>query len=316
MSATDTTREAAIAASGELQAELEAEQALPTEGVEVVERPDHPAGLLRFESFPAGTWRTKKGDPAKKDKRGYYLNGQELPSVSSITGTLSAEALIYWAEDHGMRGAVEAYKLGLFDGVSPENYIHVAKANGLGASAARDDGAARGHAIHAAFEILARTGKIPNPAEFPEAWRPYVTGCVRAWLALKPGAVEIEHMVCNPELGYAGRLDLVAAVEDVNDDGLGRCLTLIDYKTGKGKVYDKAHYQTRLYDLGLRCEGIRVDRILIVGISDEGEFDPVTCAATDEDALSVLATYTGRKRINADMAAERKARKARLKAAA
>ena len=39
---------------------------------------DHVAGPLRFESFPAGTWLTKAGKPARKDKRGYYLKSDSL----------------------------------------------------------------------------------------------------------------------------------------------------------------------------------------------------------------------------------------------
>lgn len=289
-------------------AAIAADPELSTDGVEIVER-EHPAGHLRFEQLPAGAWRTQKGTVAKKDRRRYLLDGDELPSVSSATGTLSAEALIYWAEDHGMRGAVEAERRGLFRGVAPEEFIRVARANGLGAEAVRDDAADRGKAIHAGFEGLARTGAIPNPADYPEAWRPWLQGAMRAWLALRPEAVEIEHMVCHPELGYAGRLDLIAVCDDVAGDGLGRCLTLVDYKTGKGKVYDRAHYQTRLYEIAARYEGLEIPRIIVVGIDDEGGFDPVPCEATDEDALGLLFLFNSRKGINARAAASRRARK-------
>ena len=133
-------------------------------------------------------------------------------------------------------------------------------------------------------------------------------GCARAWLALNAQAVHIEHMVCNLAGDYAGRLDLIADTADG--------LTLIDYKTGKGKVYDAAHYQTRLYDLALRAEGITVDRIVIVGIDGEGGFQLVDCEASDDDALSLLHTFHSRKRINAGMAVQRRAAKSAAKAAA
>lgn len=301
--------DAAEAREAALAAELEAEQALPTEGVEEVER-DHPAGLLRFENYPAGTWRTQKGDPAKKDRRRYLLNGKELPAVSSITGILGAEALVWWAEDHGMRGAVEAERRGLLKGVEPEDFIRVVKAEGLGASAARDEGAARGQAIHAAFEALARGEGVPNPADYPAAWRPYVTGCVRAWMDLDvTDVVEVEYMVCHPELGFAGRLDLLARCGKY--DG---ALTLLDYKTGKGKVYDRAHLQTRLYDLALRVEGISAERVVIVGIDDAGGFEPVENEAADEDALALLQVFTATKQINAGMARQRREAKKAAKA--
>lgn len=280
---------------------------LPTEGVEVVER-EHPDGLLRFENYPAGTWLTKAGQPAKKDRRQYTLDGAVMDSVSSIVGTLDKPALMYWIEDQASRGAVEAERLGELQDCPPEEIMHRVKALGLGASAARDEGAARGHAIHAAFEALALNGSPPNPADYPEDWRPYVQGCVRAWLALDATAVRVEHMVCNLDGGYAGRLDLIADTPEG--------LTLTDYKTGRGRVYDAAHYQTRLYEMALRAEGILVDRVVIVGIDGDGGFQLVDCEATEEDALALLHTFHSRKRINAGMAAQRKAAKAAAKAAA
>lgn len=280
---------------------------LPTEGVEVVER-EHPDGLLRFENYPAGTWLTKAGQPARKDKRQYTLDGAMMDSVSSIVGTLDKPALLYWIEDQASRGAVEAERMGELENCPPEEILHRVKSLGLGASAARDEGAARGHAIHAAFEALALNGTPPNPADYPEDWRPYVQGCVRAWLTLDAQAVHAEHMVCNLAGDYAGRLDLIAETADG--------LTLIDYKTGKGKVYDAAHYQARLYDLALRTEGITVDRIVIVGIDGEGGFQLVECECTDTDALALLHTFHSRKRINAGMAVQRRAAKAAAKAAA
>ena len=280
---------------------------LSTEGVEIVDR-DHVAGPLRFESFPAGTWLTKAGKPARKDKRGYYLNGAELDSVSSIVGLLDKPALAYWIEDHASRGAVQAERMGELVDCPPEEIMHRVRALGLGSSAARDEGAARGHAIHAAFETLARTGESPNPQDFPTEWRPYVQGVARAWLALNPQAVHVEHMVCHPELRYAGRLDLLAECD-------GRA-TLVDWKTGRGKVYDAAHFQTRLYAMALAQEDVAVDRIVIVGLDQDGGFQLVDCEASEADALHLLWTFHARKRINAGMANQRKGAKAAAKAAA
>lgn len=280
---------------------------MPTDGVETVER-DHPAGHLLYENYPAGTWLTKAGKPARKDKRRYALDDADMDSVSSIVATLDKPALSYWIEDHSCRGAVQAERMGELTDCPPEEIMHRVKALGLGSSASRDEGAARGHAIHATFEHLAANGTMTGLAAMPDEWRPYAQGAAGAWLELDPTPVLVEHMVCNPQHGYAGRLDLVADV--------GGKLTLIDWKTNRGRVYDAAHLQTRLYDLALRAEGVDVERILIVGVDGDGGFQLVECEASDEDALALLWLYKARKRINAGMANQRKCIKAAAKAAA
>lgn len=269
-------------------------------GGTIVEHDIPNVGLLRFEDFAPGQWLTKKGEPAKKPRRRYSIDDQELDSVSSITGTLSKEALVAWAEDHGARGGAQAQRLGELDDIPEEEIILRVRALGLGASAKRDDGADRGHAIHTAFESLALTGGLPDTSTMPVQWRPWLQGAARMWLATRPEAVAVEHMVCHRDLGYAGRPDLVCR--------LGGALTLLDYKTNKGKVYDSAHYQTRLYEMARRSMGLEpVDRILIVGIDDTGSYQLVECEATEEDALALLHTFRSRKRINAGMATQRRA---------
>jgi hypothetical protein len=272
-------------------------------GGTVVERDIPGVGLLRFEDFAPGQWLTQKGTLAKKSKRRYAIGDTEYDSVSSIVGTLDKPALVNWAEDHGARGGAAAQRMGELDGVPEEEIIERVRLLGLGASAKRDGGADRGHAIHAAFESLARFDMLPKREALPQAWWPWLQGCAGAWLELAPSPVEIEDMVAHPLLGYAGRPDLVARVDNA--------LTLIDYKTGKGKVYDQAHYQTRLYEMArVACGLTPVDRIVIVGIDDQGGYQLVECEASEQDALCLLHTFRSRKRINAGMAAQRKALKA------
>jgi hypothetical protein len=273
-------------------------------GGEVIEREIPDIGLLRFENCKAGEWLTKKGEPAKKGRRRYLLGGEEgveMDSVSSIVGTLDAPALLHWFEDHGARGGAKAALMGELDGVPDEEILERVKQLGLGASAQRDEAADRGLAVHTAFERLG-AGEALRLGDHPAAWRGWMQGVARAWLALNPTVVESEQIVCHQEHGYAGRFDLVARA-----DGL----TLLDYKSGKGKVYDKAHYQTRLYEMArVACGMEPVERIVIVGVDEQGGFQLVECEATEDDALALLRTFRSRKRINAGMAAQRKAAKA------
>jgi genome maintenance exonuclease 1 len=266
---------------------------------EIVEREIEGLGTLRFEDLGPGEWLTKKGEPAKKDRRRYALNGDDFTAVSSITGTLEKPALIPWAEQKGIEGLA---RLVLDDViiVSPEQAVNLVRREKMGAEGARDEGAERGRAIHSAFEKLATTGEAPKLADYPEEWRAWVKGAARAWLLLDPEPEEAEKIVCEPAHRYAGRPDLICRINNRR--------TLIDYKTGKGRIYEQAHYQTRGYAMALEPSQIEpVDDIIIVGISDLGEVELVHCEATELDFLGLLAVHQSRKRINADMAVQRKA---------
>jgi PD-(D/E)XK nuclease superfamily len=267
---------------------------------EIVEREIEGLGTLRFEELGPGEWLTQKGEPAKKARRRYALNGDEFISVSSITGTLEKPALYAWYEDHGARGGAEAQKRGELDGVEPQDIVKRVRALELGAEKQRDEAAERGTAIHKAFEKLAKTGEAPKFSDYPAEWKPWVMGAAKAWLLMDPEPEEAERIVCNPARRYAGRPDLICRIK-------GR-RTLLDYKTGKGRIYEQAHYQTRLYDLALEPSMIEpVEDIIIVGISDDPTAEPelVHCTATELDALGLLSVHLSRKRILADMAAQR-----------
>lgn len=268
---------------------------------EIVEREIPGLGLLRFEDLPAGAWLTQKGEPAKKPRRRYLLNGRELDSVSSIVGTLSKEALVHWAEDHGARGAVLAERAGLLRGVPDDEIVETVRDLNLGARAVSREAADRGKVIHSVLERLATTGETTNAADLPAQARPWVQGAALAWVKLGMAECLTEVMVCNPEQGYAGRFDLYGRRKN------GRT-ALVDWKTGRGKVFDSAHYQTRGYVEALpSVELDPPDEILIVGIDDKGNAELISCETTSEDWAALVHTFRSRKRANAGMAEQRKA---------
>lgn len=261
-------------------------------------------GVLRFEDYAAGQWLTQKGEPAKKARRRYLLDDVELDGVSSIVGTLSKEALQIWIETQATIGAVQAERMGELAGVPQEDWCKRVKFLGLGASAKRDEGADRGTVIHQALHTLAVEGRAPNPSEFPGVARPWLQGAVAAWLALNPSEVVCaEEIVCHPEHRYAGRPDAVVVA-----DGK-RCL--LDWKSSRGgKAWPESHWQTRLYAMALERLGIPVDRILVVGIGDDGGFELTECAASESDVVALISVFRARKRIASDMAAQRSIAKA------
>jgi hypothetical protein len=274
---------------------------------------DHPAGLLRFEEFSRGEWLTLKGEPAKKGRRGYYLRPsdewEQLASVSDIVDALSKPGLYTWHEQRGIHGGVAAERAGLLEDVKPEDYPDVIRGHGLGADDARDEGADRGHVIHGALHALSKGEDPPNPKDVPEGARPWLLGAMRAWNALSPEPILAEFPICHPALRYAGRPDLYARCRGQR--------TLIDWKTGKGKVYDQAHFQTRGYAESFLFGEIEPpERIVIIGIDDAGNFELVDCAVSAGDWSALVTVFNARRRANESMAAQRKAAKAALKAAA
>ncbi len=280
-------------------------------GGEVYEREIPGVGLLRFEQCAPGEWLTKAGAPAKVGHRCYRIGEQVLASVSDVVGTLNKGALMDWCEKHTAIGMRQAVLTGEIDDTIPDDELAGRLALlGLGASAARDAGAYRGHLIHSVFETLAAGDEPPNPAEFPDVARPWLQGATRAWLLMAPEVEIVEGAVVNSEHGYAGRFDLIARIDGKR--------TLVDYKTSaRGKVFDGAHYQTKLYAMALEQSGIEpVEDVLIVGVDGEGGVQLVPCEASEDDASGLVAVYQSRKRINAAMATTRKAAKAAARAAA
>lgn len=267
-------------------------------------------GLLVFEYADVGQWLTKKGEPAKKSKDGYFLlpvnqSGDQIDfeRTSKIAGCLGSEGLLYYYEDKGAQGAMKAHRLGELEDVPDEEVIGRVRLLNLGADAERDKAAARGTGVHTVLERLA-LGQPVTKDFLPEAAQPWYDGAVAAWVALQPEPVEVEQIVCHPEDGYAGRPDLVAYVDGV--------LTLLDWKTGKGKVYAKGHWQARLYERARRRCGFEpVERIIVVGVDEQGGFCPSELPAdvdlTPDEVSALLAVYSANRRVEKVLDAQRKA---------
>ena len=275
---------------------------LSTEGVEVMERTIPGIGTLRFENNPAGTWFTQRGDIAKRARRRYLLDDTELDSVSSIADTLSKPALMWWHETQGLVGGAQAALAGLLSGVPAGEWPDLCRLHGYGV--AGSDAAPRGTAIHVGMDTIARTGEPPNALDYPEAWRPWLRGAMRAWLALDPERIDSEFIVCNPALGYAGRPDLYARSH-------GRTC-LLDWKSAAGgRVFDASHYSTRGYAECFEVCGLEPpESIVICAFDDQGNFEPIECAVSAEDWSDLVRVFRSRKRANAGMASQRRALRA------
>lgn len=255
---------------------------------------------LTYMDLPPGAWLTKAGEPAKKAKRGYTLDGEPVESVSRIADQLRKEALEMWLEREAAAGAVQAHLMGELEGCASADIYKRVRALGLGPAARREEAADRGSIVHAALHTLATTGVAPNPSQVPVTARPWLQGAMRAWIALDVAeVVEAEQPIANPVHLYAGRPDLVVRTGD------GR-VTLVDWKSGRGRVFPEAHFQTRLYAMALAHCGVEVERILIVGVNDSGGFELVDCSVSEREAEALLTVARARQRVTREMDAQRR----------
>jgi hypothetical protein len=267
----------------------------------VVERGPHAGGRIEFEERPPRT-------PRGRGSRAYYwtpVDGErrELKSVTTILGDVVPKfALQAWYEEMGAAGAAQLAAEGRLNGVDPDRAIDLVRAEGLGAAARSKGAMGRGLAVHALLENYALTGDAPNPNDHPEEVRGYVRGLVDWLLVADPEPIAVERLTCEPDLGYAGRMDLRARVR-------GRDV-VVDLKTNRrGAVYLEAHIQAVGYALGeIACGDGPPDGCMVVAVGREGTFEEsdVICEASVwDDLMGWHRTLGGLKSAFADAKATR-----------
>jgi hypothetical protein len=188
-------------------------------------------GRLDFTEEPHAYWLLPEGGQRRT----------RLPSVTGIIGdTWSDRSLLEW-------------------------YMREPNARAL-----RDEGQARGNDTHRFLETYLREGVILPLSDFEPQRRPYIQGAARFIFERDPEPVAdgVERLVCHPELRYAGKLDLLAILND------SPALTLLDYKTNpQGNVYAKAHVQLMGYlAADQRCGGEPIERCAVIGLNDQGGY--------------------------------------------
>ena len=150
---------------------------------EIMER-EFDYGLVRYENLAPGDWLTQRGEPARKWRRPYLINDQEVTSPSQLAGCLDKPALTRWIERESVIGAVHAERAGELHSVPEEDWPERVRFLRLGASAKRDAGAERGTIVHEALHTLAVDGRVPDPAIVADYARPWLQGAMLAWEAL------------------------------------------------------------------------------------------------------------------------------------
>lgn len=140
---------------------------------------------------------------------------------------------------------------------------------GTNAPAVLQAASERGKAVHLFVETFMRDGTLLPFEQFPVEYRGYLQGVARFLWERDPKPIAVERLVCHPEMNYAGRLDLIAEVDGAR--------TLLDYKSNpKGAVYPEAHVQAIAYAIAdERCGSAPIERVMLVGISEDGRCLPV-----------------------------------------
>lgn len=198
------------------------------------------------------------------------------PSVTTILSALAKPALVPWAAKMEREAAAEAaLELLTMPGAvwTPEGF-HDAFAAALkgqrAAQKAKDDAANIGKTVHRLIEadLHALLRGVGESVEDDEAvcGGPVATA-YQHWLtwredhALTP--LRMETMVASREHGYAGTVDLVAAIDDKK--------TVVDFKTGN-RLYPEARLQLAAYFHALEeQEGEGIDRGLLLRLPKTAE---------------------------------------------
>lgn len=186
-------------------------------------------------------WYTAAGEPKydatlrEARKFGY------LPSVSGICRLWPKGALESWKQEQLILAALT---LPRNPGESLDAFAHRVAADGQ--STAKTT-AQWGTRFHDLCEKLHRYEQPKPPPEMTEHYRLY-----REWfIGTATGVVRTEHCVVNPELGYAGKLDLLMLCN------WGRALGDIksrSVKNGKPTYYDEQAMQLAAYGMALPPE--------------------------------------------------------------
>src|SRR2546427_1215226 len=178
--------------------------------------------------------------------RFYTIQGQQLPSVTTILDIIAKPALGPWYAKEERR-YFEAAMLEVLSkpGARDPEYVLTAVAEAVSgvkaADRAKHRAASIGTAMHAGIEWALRTQlredaghepRLPDAAAWAvESWKDWAKS-----VALEPLA--IERTVYCEVCGYAGTLDLYARVSGV--------LTILDWKSGKA-IYPEAFLQNVAY---------------------------------------------------------------------
>jgi len=191
----------------------------------------------------------------------YYIDGRELPSVTTILKVIDKPALMNWAARQGAKAV-------LLDSTKYDTPEKAAAA----IYQISDSAMSRGSEAHKVAEAYV-TAYVQGKADEFVSDNPYFPAIRAFFQTMRPEVIYWELRLVNMEHGYAGTADLIARV--------GPKTFVIDYKTSKA-VYDEYRLQVEAYrrcTMAILSDGTRValkspitDGGAVVLLKDDGTF--------------------------------------------
>ena len=157
-------------------------------------------------------------------RRCYRVNGEKLPSVTTVTGQFEKPGLQWAAEKLTVAGCVAL----AHDGELPLDVMGCLsrlRARGLRFRQIWDRKAERGHLAHGDLVAYATGGELPDILSVPPEERGFLQGVAAFQSDHAPEVLYSELIVASPRYGFAGRLDSLLRLR--GRDGVG----LLDLKT-------------------------------------------------------------------------------------
>jgi hypothetical protein len=253
------------------------------------------------------------------EPRLYTVNGKKVPSVTTILGVLSKDALPWWGMKVGVNGVLGLIERGVIppdlSDLTPEDFYRsrqdaedqdlprgLLTEHKLTTNDVLDEAGDRGTSVHSALEDWTLMGEIPDPEMFPEEERGYVAGLVTFLKDVKLTPIASEIMVGSVEHEYAGRFDLIAelpeqeAIVRASPKRSRRAIIpggryMLDLKTSKG-IYDTHHLQLSGYEGALReCGYEGTEHRAVVRPSPDGRYEIHLSPACYPEWLAVVRCH-------------------------
>src|ERR1700742_2293955 len=152
------------------------------------------------------------GLDGQPQQRRYRVDGERLPSISTIAGSFDKPAL--------MPTAVKKQEQAIIDlatsGVDISKLTQKELRSKLGEAGTHYDAQwkvarDRGDVAHdVLLRQFIRDGDVPNLVDFGDDQREWIAAGIKFVLEQKPDPLAIEYMVASTEHGFAGRADLAA----------------------------------------------------------------------------------------------------------
>lgn len=269
-----------------------------------------PAGFpVYYRDSDHSYWRD-----IKTSAKGEVTGTGRLTGVSTVVAPfdMRPDALLNWAARMTCEGVaalagqeldwdtVEEMRAGLQWLASGESIGTRLEDARLRHSDARDSAATRGTNVHKhALAAMAEGRSVPHLDRMTDEERGYARGVMGFFLDHDVKPLQSEQLVCDPDLGVAGRFDLRCALDGE--------LALIDAKTS-GFIPTKHHAQLGGYEHCARACGIgETKRQWILQVTPDGEFDLIPSHGTAESFRAAVTVYRDAARIQREANASRKA---------